>query len=124
MDRLDRDRQVAREKLPTGTVEMDFDGVPCFLYQVTCEMGNRYVMCLYFEGRHYQVKVVEPNLEGHFGVHGSHLYSDGKLCLSEVTNAGVDSMEQAFARSVLWANGFSVMLASGEKHEFPWNKPS
>ena len=114
MSRLENDRVVVQQKLPSNTMEIEMDGLVCFVYQIKCELNQDYTLCLYFDGDYYQVKLVEPKLGTSYGAHSSHLYSDGRLCLSSTTNQGLKDLEQAYARSVLWATGFSFMRVKGE----------
>lgn len=110
LSRVLRDKAAVEGKLPASTRYVTVDGVRGWLYPVTTELGDAFRLFLYFDGAGYQVKVVEPDLERRFDPHASHLLPDGRICLSEVAGAGADSLEAAYARSVVWCNRFSVFL--------------
>lgn len=115
--RLLRDQAQVEGKLPASTRYLTVDGVRGWLYPVTTELGDAFRLFLYFDGAGYQVRVVEPDVERRFDPHASHVLPDGRICLSEVTGAGVDTLEAAYARSVIWCNGFSVFL---RENRFPY----
>lgn len=115
-DRLARDRAIVREKLPWGTTEVLVDGTTGFVYDITDEFGEHYRMVVYFDGSEYQVKVVDPEIEGHYGVTDAHIFSDGRLCLRPPAG-GMPTLAEAYAKSALWANGFTVRR---QGDPFPW----
>lgn len=111
------DREFAKSKMPRNTVEVVSDGCTGFKYDIVCELGNQYKLFTYFNGSRYRVMVVSPEVErGPLG-HDSHVLMDGSLCL-EPTVQGCKTLEQAFAKSVLWANGYSIYIATGK---FPFS---
>lgn len=112
--RVLQDRALAEGKLPGSTRYVKVDGVPGWLYSVSTDPGDRFRLFLYFDGAGYQVRVVEPQVEGRFDPHACHVLPDGRLCLSEEAGRGMDSLEAAYARSVVWCSGFSVFLRSGQ----------
>ena len=123
MSREQRDRETVAVKMPENTQEIRMGGLQCFIYEIVCELGLDYKFALYFDGRLYQVKVVEPDLadlEGAYGALESHIFTDGKLCLSSETHAGLSTIEQAYGRSVIWATGFSFQRAG---HSFDFQPP-
>jgi hypothetical protein len=123
MSRMEDDRALVRQKLPSNTVEVEIDGLVCFVYEIKCELEQDYTLCLYFDGEFYQVRLVEPKLGKDYGAHSSHLYGDGRLCLSSTTYQGLKDLEQAYARSVLWATGFSFMRVQGnDRGGFGWGE--
>jgi hypothetical protein len=117
LTRLLRDKAEVEGKLPASTRYLTVDGVRGWLYPVTTELGDAFRLFLYFDGAGYQVKVVEPDVENRFDPHASHLFPDGRICLSEVAGAGAATLEAAYARSVLWCNGMSVFL---REDRFPY----
>jgi hypothetical protein len=54
--------------------------------------------------------VVSPEVEGRFDPHACHLFADGRICLGHTADGGMPTLEAAYARSVVWCNGFSVYL--------------
>ena len=56
--------------------------------------------------------LVEPKLEGSIGAHAGHLFSSGRICLARGTG-GVNSLREAYTKSVLWAAGTSIVRQGG-----------
>ena len=121
-ERLARDAQTVRSKLPANAEFAQIQGTPGWFYSFTCEFGERYVMFIYFFGSNYQVRVIEPEVEGKYSPHDGHLYADGRICFG--TGGGMPTLESAYAKSVLWANGFSAYKAAklaGSPIPFPFS---
>ena len=115
--RTDRDRATAKQYLPPSTTERTVDGVVYWTFQIRCQLGRPYTMTAYFDGREYQVRVLEPDVIGKFSVVDGHVNKDGRLCLSPPNN-GAESLAEAFSRSTIWATGFSIMQETGK---FPFS---
>ena len=113
-----RDQQYAQTHMPRNTTFIEQANARGWCYSFTSEMGRLYTMFAYFDGRNYQVKLVEPRLEGTVGAHDGHLYSDGRLCLSESNSSGQPTLEEAYSKSVLWATGMDVVL---QGYKFPFS---
>jgi hypothetical protein len=73
-------------------------------------------MWAFFDGSLYQVVLISPEVERQGDSHAQHLFRDGYLCLSP--HGGVRSLEHAYARSVLWANGYTAFRLTGQ---FPFS---
>ena len=110
LSRVPRDKALAEAQLPCATRYLTVDGVRGWLYPISTELGDAFQLFLYFDGAAYQVRVVEPAVEGRFDPHASHVLPDGRLCLSESWAGGASTLEAAYARSVVWCNGFSRYL--------------
>ena len=108
--RLLRDQAIVDGKLPAATRYLRVDGVRGWLYPVRSETGDTFELFLYFDGSAYQVRVVTPEVEGRFDPHACHLFADGRICLGDASDGGMPTLEAAFAKSVVWCNGFSVYL--------------
>lgn len=95
--------------MPAETRKVRADGVAGWLYPVTTPSGDRYELFAWFDGSGYQVRVVAPDLWGRDDLHACHLFRDARICFGarEGTLAG------AYARSVLWARGFSAYRRGG-----------
>jgi hypothetical protein len=111
--RLEDEQEVVDEKFPIGTTFLVSDeGVAGWLYGVTCELGAPYTFWTYLDDvdGYYKTKVLEPRIEEFWSdPHGGHVYvSSGRLCLDTRYNGGAPTLESAFARTVLWATGFSI----------------
>lgn len=117
--RLERDQQTARLKLPSNTQFLDSANAQGWAYSFNTEIsGREFVMFAYFNGSSYQVKLISPEIEGKYNAHNAHLYSDGRLCLSADAGSGQPSLEEAYSKSVLWANGMDVHMAG---YAFPFS---
>ena len=111
-----QEQLVAAEKLPSNTEYLEVEGTGGWLYSVTNEFSERYEFFLYHDGSLYQVKVVYPEVEGKYSPHNGHLFGDGRICFG--AEGGLRNMEHAYAKSILWATGFSVFLKTGQ---FPFS---
>lgn len=109
--RLDRDRQTVASHLPSTTREMTVDSTLGWRYSFVNEFGEEFSMWAFFDGSLYQVALISPAVEGRAGAHDQHLFRDGYLCLSP--RGGTGDLEGAYARSVLWANGYSAFVSTG-----------
>jgi hypothetical protein len=113
---LSSDRQTVASKLPSNTCETTCNGVTGWVYQIMSQLGDSFTMFAYNDGSRYQVMVAFPEVAGRYGQHDAHLFHDGRICFSN--DSGMPTLEQAFAKSVLWATGFSVFLRTGK---FPFS---
>lgn len=113
MSRYSRDLAVVGRYLPSSTGHANIDGTDYWTFSITCELGNMYVMTAYFDGREYQVRVLEPEIPSHYDIHTGHIFSDGRICLNPPAN-GAETLQEAFAKAVIWASGFSALEHTGE----------
>lgn len=114
--RLAKDRLTVARQLPTTTREVAVQGVPGWQYRFENEFGEVFAMWAFFDGGLYQVALVEPRVDARRGGHDKHLFLDGYLCLSP--RGGCRTLSDAYARSVMWANGFTVYERTGK---FPFS---
>lgn len=71
-------------------------------------------MYIYWDGNLYMVQLLRPYAEHtRKNPHDQHLFRDGKICLRSGT-VGLPDFEQAYAKSVLWATGYSAFRRSGQ----------
>ena len=116
--RLQSDRMFVETSMPKNSRELKVNQVTGWSFEITCEFQKKYILFLYFDGSRYQVKCVFPEVEGkHYNIHEHHLFGDGRLCL-DPTSQGAPTIEYAYAKSVLWANGFSAFEMTGK---FPFS---
>lgn len=108
-----QDRLAGEICLPAASRRVAVEGVSGWLYPVVTEQGDGYRLFLWFDGAAYQVKVVEPAVDRVAEPHACHLFPDGRLCLGGDPGGGMPTLEGAFARSVLWANGYGTFLRTG-----------
>lgn len=114
------DRKAVENFLPRDTKEFTTqEGVTGFVYSFVTELGTDFTLFLYHDGANYQVKVVHPEVEKRWkNPHTGHLYSDGRICFGSSYGSGMPTLRDAYAKSVLWANGFSIAL---ETDHFPFS---
>jgi hypothetical protein len=112
---LAADQNVVSQFLPRNAKRLTTaEGVTGWGYQIRTELKDDFVLFLYFDGAHYQVKVISPEVEARWkSPHTGHIYGDGRICFGHSYNAGMPTLRAAFAKSVLWANGMSVALKTG-----------
>jgi hypothetical protein len=119
--RAKEERRIVREKFPNNTRMIEVDDIKGWFYSFKDEFGVLYKMYTYFDGNAYQVKVVSPEVEGKYdSIHDCHLYKDGRICFGDLYAGGLPSLELAFAKSVVWANGFTIFENTG-KYPFSTN---
>jgi len=121
-----QDRQDAQQYLPAQTDVLQLqDGRIGFRFPVHCKLGHAYIFLAYFDGGGYRVATLSPRAEDILSAvsgHASHVLKDGHLCLAP--NAGpLPSLRKAFAKSVIWANGASLMRFGGVQ-VFPFSTAS
>jgi len=116
------ERRIAQTKMPTNTrMVVTHEGIRGWLYSFQTEFLDTYKMFSYFDGSFYQVLVIEPFVEHKFrNPHTGHLYGDGRICMGMGMNSGRRTLAEAYAKSVLWATGFSAMIY-GNLDRFPFN---
>ena len=112
----------ARVYLPAATRFDVVDGFEVFTYTVSTNFGTPVVLSAYFDGSNYQVKLVSPELEhAWMNPHIGHIFEDGRLCLSTDHGGGQPTLRQAFAKSVVWAEGVAAMLAGAPVFPYSMN---
>lgn len=118
--RIDSDRSAVNQYLPYNTNEVTTEeGVTGWIYSFDTELGYSFTLFAYFDGAHYQVKLIEPELESYWETpHTGHLFSDGRICFGDSYRAGMPDIRSAYSKSVLWANGISIALQTGK---FPFS---
>jgi len=111
--RESRDRSAAELCLPAKARRVRVEGTAGWLFPIASEQGDPYTLFLWFDGAAYQVKVVVPALDPLADPHACHLLPDARLCLGGDPGGGMPTLEGAFARSVLWASGYSHWRRTG-----------
>jgi hypothetical protein len=112
--RLLRDQATVEVSLPSATRHLVVDGVRGWLYPITSESGDAFLLFAWFDGSAYQVKVVEPAVEERTDPHACHLFPGARICLGEHPSGGMPTLAEAFSRSVVWCNGYGVYLRTGK----------
>jgi hypothetical protein len=120
--RREQEQAAVDRKFPRGTKLVIAEGTGGWLYDVTCELGTVYTFWTYYDDvdGYYKTRVLEPHIEDYWrDPHRGHIYlSTNRLCLDTRYNGGAVTLESAFARTVLWATGFSMALQTGN---FPFS---
>jgi hypothetical protein len=114
LTRAGRERRLAAEVLPPSAREVSVEGIRGWLYEVTSGHGDPYELFLWFDGGAYQVRVVSPDVWGRTDLHACHLFADARICLGAEEGHGAPTLQEGYARSVAWANGFSAYRRSGK----------
>jgi hypothetical protein len=107
-----RDHAAVELSLPSATRQLVVDGVRGWVYPVTSEGGDLFQLFLWWDGASYQVTVLAPDVAGH-DPHACHLLPQARICLAPEMGSGMPTLQGAYAKSVLWANGYSVYLRTG-----------
>lgn len=118
--RHETDLAVARQYMPANTVPLRTEeGVNGFVYTFHTELGDEFTLFAFFDSANYQVQVLSPTIEKRFmSPHTGHLFSDGKICFGSAYGSGMPNLRDAYAKSVLWANGMSIATRTGQ---FPFS---
>lgn len=109
---------VAQNKMPTNTRWLEAGGVSGWAYTITTELGPDFTMLAFSDGTQYKVLLISPEIEGRYNAHNAHLYPDGTICLSTGAGSGQPTLEEAYSKSVLWANGMAFHMKG---HAFPFS---
>lgn len=111
--RIERERSIVRRKLPSNTRFLAVGGTEGWVYDLVCEFGNQYTMFVYWDGSMYKVKMVYPD-PGSLpdDVHKHHYFRNGVICLT--SSVGYARLEDAYAKSVLFATAWSAFQETGE----------
>ncbi len=107
------DNYTTSRSMPSNTRSVQVGDRQGWTYSVVNEFDDCYQFFAYWSdnNRDYRVMLISPNLEGQYGSHQAHLYTNGLCCLTPTI--GTSSLELAFTRSVLWCNGVSVVRRGG-----------
>jgi len=111
------DQRTINQIFPTGTRPLTVDGAHGWVFSFHDEYGQAFTCFVFFDGSLYQVALLAPTFDHEHGSeHDKHLFRDGYLCLAR--RGGVASLADAYARTVLWANGYTVFRLTGH---FPFS---
>jgi len=120
-DRQEIEHSIVAKKLPRNTRAFNTEeGTAGWLFYFNCEYGDRYDIFIYFDGTFYQAIVLAPEVERHWkSPHTGHIFSDGRICLSRNYHGGQPTLDEAFAKTVVWATGLTA--ARRFNVPFPFN---
>lgn len=120
-NRHEADRAIVSQFLPENTVPFRTDeGVQGYVYTIKTELLDEFTLFAFFDGANYQVQVIAPAVEARFNnPHDGHIFGKtGLICFGQAYGSGMPTLREAFAKSVLWANGMSVAIHTGH---FPFS---
>lgn len=109
--RVKTEMETVERRFPSNTRRVTFDGVPGWSYSIVAELGRTFDFFAYFGGK-YVVMCVNPKVDLSDTGHKTHIMPSGSLCLAP-PQAWPKTLEEAYARSVLWATGFDIYLETG-----------
>jgi hypothetical protein len=130
-ERLARDKIIVKKKLPRNTKFIKLaNGAQGWKFVITSELKIEFEIFIYFDGAYYQAFCMAPHLdedmkrgsESFSSEHDAHLYQDGRICMGDNYGAGWIDLSGAFGKCVLWANGVSVMILTGDPFPFNYNQ--
>jgi hypothetical protein len=121
--RLQQDRATVLQYLPANTKEyVTSEGVRGWVYEFRCEFGDLYTMFIWYDGASYQVLVLAPEFEKYWrSPHTGHIFEDGRICFGKQYANGRLTLQDAYAKSVLWANGVSAALHGNMNFPFSYD---
>lgn len=112
--RKEEESEAVLRCMPSSTMQHKSpDGAEGWIYSFFCSFGELYKMFAYYDGSYYQVQVLEPPWVKNYSPHTGHILSGGRICFGLDYNSGRRTLEDAYAKSVLWATGMSAMHHSG-----------
>lgn len=112
LNRDAQDRMAGEGCLPSGRRWVTVQGARGWLFPLATEAGDAFRLFLWFDGASYQVKVVDPDVSGD-DPHACHLFPEGRICMGRAHGGGMPTLEDAYAKAVLWANGFGAYRRTG-----------
>ena len=117
---LSAEARTVANKMPANTRKVSDGRVEGYVYDIRNDFADTYTLFIYYSDEHrvYRVALVEPRLGGSVDAHGGHIWPDGTLCLTKQHGSGYPSMEDSYAKSVLWTLGMSLVRRG---HEFQFN---
>jgi len=120
-DRRKIESRIVAKKLPRNTHAVTTaEGTQGWMLHFNCQYGDRYDIFVYFDGAYYQAIVIAPEVERYWkSPHTGHIYSDGRICLSRRYDGGQPALDEAFAKTVVWATGLTAARRFGVP--FPFN---
>lgn len=117
---LVEEARFARDFMPSNTLHVAAP-VEGWSFTITNELGDSYSLFMLWNDGFgcYQVLLISPRMDG--GIvdsHGTHLWSDGTLCLTHRLGSGYPTMRATYAKAALWTRGASFFRRG---HGFQFN---
>jgi len=128
MTRHSRDQKIANTSLPKNTKPYTTpDGLKGWMYEIINEYGDKFQFFSCFDGAFYQVYCITPEIDEEMrrgsplfqSAHDGHIFEDARICMGDAYGSGWKDLKGAFKKAVIWSNGISYMLRSG--NPFPFN---
>lgn len=125
--RLERERNFVLQSMPPNTRYLARAGLQLWFFTKQTEVGIDFEIAIYFDKDEggYCAQLVNPPIEEAWrNPHIGHIFKDGVICVGGASMRTSPSMDVAYAKSCLWAEGIAIMLRSkqhGHPSEFPFS---
>jgi hypothetical protein len=125
--RYERERLFVSRNMPANTVYVQRDGRDVWIFTKRTEVGIDFEIALYHDPDEggYCAQLITPEIETAWcSPHIGHIFTDGVICLGGASMRSRDRMEDAYAKSCVWAEGIALMLVSkrlGKPTAFPFS---
>ena len=128
MNRRQRaDRTTVANRLPRGTTHSVIQGRDVYVFKKNTEVGIQFEIAVYFDADEggYCAQLYSPAVEESWkNAHVGHLFEDGVICMGFSSMRTRPTLEDAYGRACLWAEGMAIMMRSyeaGTPSEFPFS---
>jgi hypothetical protein len=125
--RYERERTFVARCMPANTRYASQAGRNIWIFTKTTEVGIEFDIAVYYEPDEggYCARLVSPEIENAWrNPHIGHIFDDGVICLGGASMRSRSRMEDAYAKSCVWAEGIALMLVSkrlGKPTAFPFS---
>ena len=125
--RTERERAFVARNMPANTRYVEGGGRDVWFFIKRTEVGIEFEIAVYYDPDEggYCAQLVSPEIENAWrDPHIGHIFDDGVICLGGDSTRSRSRMEDAYAKSCLWAEGIALMLVAkqtGEPIEFPFS---
>jgi hypothetical protein len=128
MTRHSRDQKIINKYLPKNSKPYTTpEGLNGWIYEIINEYNEQFQLFICFDGAFYQVYCITPEIDEEMrrgsplfqNAHDGHIFEDARICMGDAYGSGWKDLRGAFTKSVIWSNGISYMLRSG--NPFPFN---
>lgn len=125
--RYERERVFVSRNMPANTRYVRQDGRDIWIFTKRTEVGIDFDIAVYHDPDEggYCARLITPELEAAWrNPHIGHLFPDGVICLGGVSMRWRERMDDAYAKSCVWAEGIAAMLVAkqiGQPTPFPFS---
>jgi hypothetical protein len=127
VSRRQADSNTVATKLPHNTTHTVMEGRDVYVFKKHTELGIEFEIAVYFDPDEggYCGQLFAPAIEDAWkSPHVGHLFSDGVICMGATSMRTRPTLEDAYGRACLWAEGMAIMIRShqaGSPSEFPFS---